>query len=225
MGQAIGNLLPSAIGVALSPVPIIAVILMLGTARARSNGVAFAVGWIVGLVLVSVVVVLLASGSDDSDSGASTMVNVIKLVVGALFLVMALAQWRKRPRSGTEAPLPKWMQAIDQFTAGKSLGFGAVLSGANPKNLALTGAAAATIAEAGLDGGDTAVAIAVFVVVGSLTVAGPVVYFVVAGDRATGPLNSIKQFMGEHNAVIMMILLVVLGAKLVGDGIGGLAEP
>jgi threonine/homoserine/homoserine lactone efflux protein len=225
MGQAIGNLLPSAIGVALSPVPIIAVILMLGTARARSNGIAFALGWVVGLVIVSVVVVLLASGSDDADSGASTTVNVIKLVVGALFLVMALAQWRKRPRSGTEATLPKWMQAIDQFTAGKSLGFGAALSGANPKNLALTGAAAATIAEAGLDGGDTAIAIAVFVVVGSLTVAGPVVYFVVAGDRAAGPLNSIKQFMGEHNAVIMVILLLVLGAKLVGDGIAGLAEP
>ena len=60
---------------------------------------------------------------------------------------------------------------------------------------------------------------------GSLTVAGPVVYFVVAGDRATGRLNSIKQFMGDHNAVIMMTLLLVLGAKLVGDGIAGLAEP
>ena len=130
MGQAIGDLLPSAIGVALSPVPIIAVILILGTPRARSNGPAFALGWVIGLVIVSVVVVLLASGSDDADSGASTTVNVIKLVVGALFLVMALAQWRKRPRSGTEATMPKWMQAIDQFTGGKSLGFGAVLSGA-----------------------------------------------------------------------------------------------
>jgi hypothetical protein len=38
MGQAIGDLLPSAVGVAISPVPIIAVILMLGTPRARSNG-------------------------------------------------------------------------------------------------------------------------------------------------------------------------------------------
>jgi threonine/homoserine/homoserine lactone efflux protein len=224
MGQAIGDLLPLAVGVALSPVPIIAVILMLGTPRARSNGPAFAVGWVVGLVIVSVVVVLLASGSDDPDSGSSTAVDVIKLLIGALFLLMAFAQWRKRPKPGEEAEMPKWMSAIDQFTAGKSLALGAALSGANPKNLALTLAAAATIAQAGLSGGGTTVAIAVFVIIGSLTVAGPVLFYVLAADKAAGPLNSIKQFMADHNAVIMMIVLLVLGAKVLGQGIAGLAD-
>jgi hypothetical protein len=42
--EAIGDLLPSAIGVAISPVPIIAVILMLGTPNARATGAAFAAG-------------------------------------------------------------------------------------------------------------------------------------------------------------------------------------
>jgi threonine/homoserine/homoserine lactone efflux protein len=49
---------------------------------------------------------------------------------------------------------------------------GAALSGANPKNLALTLAAAASIAEAGLDQADEAIAIVVFVALGSITVAG-----------------------------------------------------
>ena len=71
-------------------------------------------------------------------------------------------------------------RAIDGFTPVRSLGFGALLSGVNPKNLALTLAAAATIAQAGLDGGETAISIAVFVVIGSLTVAGPVVFYLVA---------------------------------------------
>jgi threonine/homoserine/homoserine lactone efflux protein len=224
MGQAIGDLLPSAVGVALSPVPIIAVILMLGTPRARSNGPAFAIGWVLGLTIVSVIVVLVASGADDPDSGTSTTVDVIKILIGVLFLLMALGQWRKRPQPGAEPQMPKWMQAIDRFTAGKSLGLGAVLSGANPKNLALTLAAAATIAQAGLDGGGTTVAIIVFVVIGSITVAGPVVYYVLAADKAAGPLNSIKQFMVDHNAVIMMIVLLVLGAKILGQGIAGLTD-
>ena len=68
--RAIGDLLPSAIGVALSPVPIIGVILVLGTPRARTNGPAFAVGWIAGLIIVSVIVLLVASGSDDPDSAS-----------------------------------------------------------------------------------------------------------------------------------------------------------
>lgn len=45
MGQAIGGTLALAIGVALSPIPIIAVVLMLTTARARINGLAFVAGW------------------------------------------------------------------------------------------------------------------------------------------------------------------------------------
>ena len=224
MGQAIGDLLPSAIGVAISPVPIIAIILMLGTPKARSNGPAFAVGWVLALVLVSVIVLLVASDADDPDSGTSTTVAVVLLLLGLLFLVMAWKQWRARPKPGVEQATPKWMAAIDRFTAGKSFGFGAVLAGANPKNLALTLAAATSIAKAGLDGGETVIAVAVFVVIGSLTVAGPVLYYLIAGDRAAGPLAEIKQFMSDHNAVIMMVILLVLGMKLIGNGIAGLTD-
>jgi hypothetical protein len=129
MGQAIGDLLPSAIGVAISPVPIIAIILMLGTPKARSNGVAFAVGWILALVAVSVIVLLVASDADDADSGTSTAVAVVMLLLGLLFFVMAWKQWQSRPRPGVEPEVPKWMAAIDAFTAGKSFGFGVLLAG------------------------------------------------------------------------------------------------
>jgi hypothetical protein len=224
MGEVIGDLLPSAIGVALSPVPIIAVILMLGTPRARANGPAFAAGWVAGLTIVSVVVLLLAGDADDGDSGTSTAVDVIKLAIGVLFLLLAFKQWQGRPRPGIPPAEPKWMAAVDGFTAGRSLVVGAALSGANPKNLALTLAAAASIAQGGLDAGGDAVSIAVYVALGSLTVAGPVIYFMLAGERAAKPLSTIKDFMAAHNAVIMMVILLVLGAKLLGGGIAGLSD-
>jgi threonine/homoserine/homoserine lactone efflux protein len=224
LSQAIGDLLPSALGVALSPVPIIAVILMLGTPKARSNGPAFAIGWVAGLTIVSVVVLIVASDSDDSGSTSSDVVNWIKLLIGLLFLAMAAKQWTGRPRKGVEATPPKWMSAIDGFSAGKSLGLGALLSGVNPKNLALTLASAASIAQAGLSNGQSAIAVAVFVVIGSLTVAGPVLCFVIAPGRAAGPLETIKDFMADHNAVIMMVVLLLLGAKLIGAGFAGLAS-
>jgi threonine/homoserine/homoserine lactone efflux protein len=222
--QAIGDLLPAAVGVALSPVPIIAVILMLGTPKARSNGPAFAAGWVAGLVIVSVAVLTLASGADDADSATATGVNWGTLLLGLLFLVMAAMQWRKRPKPGEDAEMPKWMAAIDSFGAGKSLGFGVVLSGINPKNLALTAAAAASIAKAGLSGTDSAIAVAVFVVIASITVAGPVLFYFIASDKADGPLASIKEFMSAHNAVIMMVVLLVLGAKLIGSGLAGVTN-
>lgn len=224
LGQAIGGLLPSAIGVALSPVPIIAVILVLGTPKARSNGPAFALGWVGGLVVVSVIVLLVASGASNPNSGSSTAVNAIKLALGAVFLFMAAAQWQKRPKKGEEPTMPKWMGTIDTFTPAKSLAFGAALSAVNPKNLALTIAAAGSIAQAGLGAGQDTIAVAVFVVLGSLTVAGPVVFYMLATNKAEGPLAAIKDFMSDHNAVIMFVVLLVLGAKLVGDGIAGLSS-
>ena len=96
---------------------------------------------------------------------------------------------------------------------------GAALSGANPKNLALTLAAAASIAEAGLDPGDTAIAVAVFIALGSVTVAGSVLFYLIDADRAARPLAAVKQFMSDNNAVIMMVVLLLLGAKLLGDGL------
>jgi threonine/homoserine/homoserine lactone efflux protein len=220
----IGDVLPSALGVALSPVPIIAVILMLGTSKARTTGSMFAVGWMAGLIVVSAVVVVVAGGSDQPDSGPSTAVNVLKLVFGVLFFALAAKQWQSRPRPGVAPTLPPWMSTIDTFTGPKSLALGALLSGLNPKNLALTFASAATIAEAGLGAGDSAIAIAVFVVIGSISVVGPVLFFLIGGDRAAAPLASIKQFMSDHVAAIMMVIFVVLGAKLLGAGLIGLTD-
>jgi threonine/homoserine/homoserine lactone efflux protein len=195
---------------------------MLATPKARSNGLAFAAGWIAGLVVVSVIVLLVAGDASNPDSGASDTVNWITLVLGVVFVLMAIKQWRSRPRKGATPEMPKWMQTIDAFTPVKSAGFGVVLSALNPKNLALTLAAAASIAQADLSTGDSTIAVAVFVVIGSLTVAGPVLFYLFAPQTAAKPLDAIKEFMSEHNAVIMFVVLLVLGAKLLGDGLGGL---
>ena len=221
LGPAIGDLLPSAVGVALSPIPIIAVILMLATPRARTNGLAFAAGWIIGLTVVSVVVILVAGDASDPDSSASDGVNWVKVAIGVLFLVLALRQWRGRPRHGEVAQMPKWMETIDSFTAVKSGGLGVLLSALNPKNLALTLAAAASVAQADLGTGDIVIAVAVFVVIASVSVLGPVLFYVFAPETAAKPLDVLKVFMSEHNAVIMVVLFLVLGAKILGDGLGG----
>ena len=56
MGKVIGEILPFAVGVGISPVPIIAVILMLGTPRGRVNGPMFLLGWLAGLGIAGTVV-------------------------------------------------------------------------------------------------------------------------------------------------------------------------
>ena len=225
MGQAIGEILPLAIGVAISPVPIIAIVLMLGTPRARSNGLAFAIGWVAGLTIVGGALLTVASGnSENDDGGPATWVRLVKLALGILFLLLAAHTWRGRPKAGQEVAMPKWMQAIDTFTTGKSLGFGVLLSGVNPKNLALTIAAATTIAQSGISGGEAAGTLAIFILVGSLSILAPVVVYFALGPKAATILDELKRWMEAHNAAIMAVLLLVLGVKLIGDAIGGLSS-
>jgi threonine/homoserine/homoserine lactone efflux protein len=220
--QAIGQLLPVAAAVALSPIPVVAIILVLDSARGRVNGPAFAAGWLIGLTGVSVVVVALTGGASDPDSATATGVQWGKAALGVLLLVMAARQWRKRPGPGEEATMPPWMASLADLSPVKALGLGLAVSAANPKNLMLTAAAAATIAQAGLSTADEALAIAVFVALGSVTVVGAVIVHQVGGRRAEAPLAAVRRFMAANNATIMMVVLLLLGLKVLGDALGGL---
>jgi threonine/homoserine/homoserine lactone efflux protein len=166
-------------------------------------------------------VVLLVSGGADAD-GDDPGVAWLQLGIGLLFMVLAAKQWRKRHGPGEAPEMPRWMASVDSAKAPKAAVIGLALSGANPKNVALTLATAATIAEAGLDPADEVIAISVFVVLGSTTVAGAVLAYLLLGARAARPLAAVRRFMSDNTAVIMMVVLLLLGAKFVGDAVGGL---
>jgi threonine/homoserine/homoserine lactone efflux protein len=211
------------VGVALSPVPIIAVVLMLGSRRGRVNGPAFVLGWVVGLAVVGTIVLVVAGGADaNEDAEPATWVDVVKLLIGVLLLLVAAKSWRGRPREGETAELPKWMRTIDTFTPARAAGIAAVLSGVNPKNLLLTVGAAAAIAQTGVDTGNQAIALGVFVLVGTLGPGIPVAIYFALGDRAKRLLDDLKTWMSANNVAIMAVLCLVIGTKLVGDGISGL---
>lgn len=223
MGSVLGELLPLAVGVALSPVPIIAVILMLFAPRAGGTSAGFLLGWVVGIVVAVVVFVFIARGSDlGSSTQPHPRQSWIKLLLGVVLLVLAARQWRSRPSPGEHGTLPKWMSAIDSITPVKATGLGFLLSAINPKNLAMCIAAAVAIAGAGLSGGDLAVAVLIFTVIGACTVAIPVIAYAVAPGRMRGPLDRLKTRLQTNNAAIMTVLFLVIGALLIGKGLGGL---
>jgi threonine/homoserine/homoserine lactone efflux protein len=223
MGQAIGSVLSLALGVAISPLPIVAVVLMLATPRGKVNGPAFVAGWILGLVVVGVIVLLVAGGISASSSTAQpkTWVSVLKLILGLLLALVAVRQWRRRPGAGSEPGMPGWMKTIDSFSAAKSLGLAALLSGLNPKNLLLTVSAAAAIAQAGISAGQQAIVFAIFALIATLGPGIPLGIYYVLGDGSQRVLGAIRAWMIGHNQAIMAVLCLVIGAKLIGDAIAG----
>jgi Sap-like sulfolipid-1-addressing protein len=93
----------------------------------------------------------------------------------------------------------------------------------NPKNLALSAAAAMSIAQTGLPGGQQAVVLAVFVVVGTVAVAAPLIVYLVLGRKADSMLNGWREWLAANNAAIMLVVFFAFGFVLIGQGIVGLS--
>ena len=111
------------------------------------------------------------------------------------------------------------MASIDDFNVAKSFGLAFVLSAINPKNLGLTIAAVASISGSGLESSEEITVLIIFAAIASITVAAPVLINLVLGERAQQPLENMKRWLIANNNTVMSVLFVVLGAKVLGDGI------
>jgi threonine/homoserine/homoserine lactone efflux protein len=214
----IGEILVVSVGLALSPFPIAAVILMLLARRARVTAPLFLVGWSIGLALVATVVVLIPGLSSDSGE-PSTTTGVIKGVLGVLLLSFGVRQWVSRPGPDDEVAMPKWMAAIDTMGARDAFGLGFLLSALNPMNILLAAAAGASIGAADLSVGQNVATIAVFTSIASLTVVVPVIGYFLAGDRLQPALDNAEHWVVDYNTAILSVLFLVFGALLIGDAI------
>ena len=200
-----------------------AVILVLLSPRARSSGVGFLAGWVVGIVAVVGVFTLVGSVIPAGEAGTQhPIVGVVKIVIGALLLAVGVRIWVRRPRDREVPKEPRWMGLVATMTLPKGIVFGFVLSVFNPVNLLLSITAGIDVGSSLLSAGEEWIAIGVFTLIGALTVALPVVGYLVAGTRATPLLNSLRIWLIKHNAVLTCTMLLVIGVDLVGKGIGAL---
>ena len=223
MGATFAEILPFALGIAVSPIPIIAVIPLLFSPRARSLGAAFALGWALGIAAVAVVFALLGGLIDEDREGGRPIAGAIRILLGILLLALAVQQWRKRPREGEEAELPGWMRAMDRLSPAQAFGIAALLGSVNPKNLILGASAGVGIAAAGAGGAslvDLGELLLDYVVVASITVTAIVAVVWIAPRRVAEPLARLRAWLERFHAHIMTVLLILLGIASIVQGIG-----
>lgn len=224
MGEAIGQTLPLAVGVALSPIGIVAVVVMLTTGKGGANGLAFLLGWFAGLMIFGGLLLLLNRGADASSGGQpADWTSYGKILLGFVLLLMARRQWQKKPAKGEDAEMPKWMEKVDTFTPVRTIGVAVALSALNPKNLVLTLAAATAIAQTGSTTGDQTIALFTYSLIASLGTAIPVGIYFFMGDRASDLLARLRESMARNGGVIMAVICLVIAAKLIGDGVSTLS--
>jgi len=219
VASALGQLLPMAVGIALSPIPIIAVVLMLLTPRAGATGAGFLLGWLVGIVVIVVVFAAIGSATTLVTGDDKTATGTVKVVLGVVLLALAFRRFRRKVPEGEQAHLPSWMTHIDKVTPVRAVALGFAVVAINPKNLALGIVAGMSLASAQLPMAQEAVVVLVYAVIAGCTVAIPVVGYAVARQRADGALTSLKAWLVEHNDAVMAVVLLLLGVMLIGKGL------
>ena len=208
---------------AITPLPIIAVILMLFSRRPGVNGRVFLLGWVLALAVGATVVYLVAQGTHPSTSrSASDTISWIKIALGVVLLLLAVRHWRNRPKPGTEPEMPKWMAGAHALTPPKAFGLAVLLAGVNPANTSLTIGAATGLAQLGLSTTDAVVSLIAFVLVASLTILAPVIYYALGGDSAKTTLDEVKDWLRVHSDAVIVVLFLVFGVDLIAAGLRSL---
>ncbi len=221
MLDVLSSALTSAVAIAISPIPIIAVILMLMTPQAARLGVSFLIGWFLGIAAATAVAVLLSGVIPEPDADSSQPVlGAIMLILAAGLLLLAWRQWRSRPAPGDAAELPAWMAKIDGLRAPAAFGLAFALAAVNPKNLLVAVSTGAVIGRSALSGGELVTVVVVFSGVAALSVLVPVLITLVAPRFASRALDGIRTWLTDNNAAIMTVLLMVIGANVLGNALG-----
>jgi hypothetical protein len=216
----VGAVLPQAMAIALSPVPMVCIVLVLMSARPVRAGLSFAVGWLAALTIAVGLVAWLTDTVADDAEATRDGVDLVQLAVGLLFGGLAVRYWRRRPVPGEPPSRPAIVDRIATMSPAALLvtGVGAAL--ANVKNLPLVVSAGSLLGGSGLALGSLTAAVAVFVVLASLTVLVPLLAVVIAGpERSAETLKSVETWLLANLNTITVVLLAVLSTVLIGRGL------
>ncbi|EID14504.1 GAP family protein [Mycolicibacterium phlei] len=212
------ELIPLALVIALSPLTVIPAVLTLHTPRPRPTSLAFLVGWVAGLAVMTIAFLQLSSLAGGRQDHPPGWASWLRVVVGSALIVFGLYRWFSRHRS---AHMPRWMQGISNLTPPRAAVTGVALTVVNPKVLFICVAAGLAIGSAGTHS-LVWLGVVWFVAVASATVAVPILAYAVSGDRLDPALARLKEWMERQHAVLIAVILVLIGLMVLYKGIHGL---
>jgi hypothetical protein len=222
MWDVVLHMLPFAVGIAISPVPIITVILMLFTPRPRSNGAGFVLGWFLGIGIPALVVFMVDRVINQGDVATppSRMALNLRIAVGVILILVAAWNWMHRNKQDVENKKPLLMRVVDSITPWKAIVLGFLFADVtNPKNLALTVAGCMAITAGHLSAVGNAIVLTLFTGMASLGVALPVLLFLSGGDAAKLTVEQWRQWLMKHKKGVMALLFLVFGIALLVRGV------
>lgn len=217
MLQALGHLLPIAVAVALSSVPITATIVILLSSNRGRSAVPFLIGWVLGIAILIIAFALGANALPESSAKhQDVIVGIVQIVIGSALVIFAIIVWRRARTKPTPA-LPRWLSAVGSMRPISSLGLGFVLN-LRPKGLLLSIAAGLALAEVPLIPSTAITVVVIYVLIAASTVAVPIIVTLAAPKKMEPRLVSARDWMGRNSVIVTTLIMIMIGVVIIGNG-------
>ncbi len=218
MFDALRASMPMALGIAASPSPVLALLILLMTRRASSNALYFLAGWFTGLLLVGMIT-LFGSGLLQITPGSSDGSGTIRIILGVLFLLLAVLIARQIPRKGQDPDPPAWLEKLDNFRFPQSFAFGFFFAVPNLKNASLVVTGITGILPYELEPAAGVIILLLFCLIASAGVLVPPAIYLLFGKRAATVFGIMKQWLIRYRALILFLILMVFGVLWLVQGL------
>lgn len=219
LGSVWPALIPLALVVALSPITVIPAVLVLHTARPRETGLAFLIGWLAGLAALTAAFIGASGLLGGLRTTPPTWASWLRIVVGTALIAFGIYRWMARHRN---SEMPSWMRSFTSMTPLRAGLTAAALAVIRPEVLLMCAAAGLAIGSAGVGIADSWPAAVFFVALAASTVVIPILGYLAASHRLDPALNRLKDWMEQQHAALVAVILILIGAMVVYNGIHGL---
>jgi hypothetical protein len=212
----LGQTLPYALGILLSPLPVIPVLFILLGPRPRSSSIGYAFGWCCGIAFFTEIFVLISVFITNIES-TPRWLSWALIPLGIALLLLAIQRWSVRHKP---QPLPGWMTALETASPAKAFGLGFLVSIVSSPVFLI--GAGLTIGTASQSAAKDALDVLTFTVIASGLVILPVVLYLIAGKSVASALLASKQWLERNYATVSTVILFVFGVLILMKGIGSL---
>ena len=202
----------------VSPSTIVVFILLLATARARVNAVAFLIGWSVSLIIVFAVSYGIGGVRAAQYGSGRTVVEVIEIMLGAALAFAAARQWRHRDRPRTSSRMAKKFNArLTQLHPWEAATVGVL-----EQPWTLTAAAAVVLVRDHSAFLVVVFAFLAFALLSTATIGLIFLYFARRPGQAEAHLTDLKDRLVRAGPAIFAIVSAAVGVFLIIDGVIGI---
>ena len=217
--EAIGHIIPIAVAVAISSVPIMATILILLSPNRGRSALPFLIGWIAGILIVVTLFTLVAQVVPTARAPRQPDVEIAALetLVGIAMVVLSVFSFR-RSRNNPVPVVPDPLEAHRSLGPWEAFGLAFVLN-LRPKALLLAIAAGLSIRADSTSLTDALVSIAIYTVIGASTVAVPIIATLADPKRMEPKLIDAREWLTRNGGLLTSLILFFIGVVIIGMGI------